>query len=553
MLVAGGTGGFGRRLVDGLIATSPFDVIIVARNLERAEALARDINAGQTRPRARAVRLDVATTTSERLRALGAFVVADAAGPFQGAEYGLARAAIAAGLHYVDLADARDYVAGFAALDDAAQIAGVTALTGASSTPALSNAVLDRLTAGWSAIDCIEIAIAPGSRAMPRGRSVMAGVLSYAGKPVRVFTSGRWVERPGWGMLARRPMRGLGRRWLSLCETPDLDIVPRRFHPRSGAVFRAGLGSAAAHFALLAASFLVRARLLHSLAPLAGLFRAAVPLVARFGSDRGGMMVEATGTDAAGDRVRTRWTLLADAGDGPFVPTLPALAAIRALADGRLAFKGAASAAGVIDLAMIEPEFAPYRIDTQIETHRLPTPPSPFQVLLGSDFARLPEPVRRLHGLSYTAAAAGRAEVEPGGGVLAWLIRTVARLPRPGRDVPVTVSFRPDDKGGEYWRRNFAGRRYASGFAARGAGAEGRLLERFGPFALYHRLTPRADGLAWLLVEWRLLGVPLPGWTLPRVNCFESADGDRFLFDIDVRFPIAGPVIHYRGWLRQEG
>jgi saccharopine dehydrogenase-like NADP-dependent oxidoreductase len=41
----------------------------------------------------------------------------DAAGPFQGAEPRVARAAIAAGLHYVDLADARDFVAGFRALD----------------------------------------------------------------------------------------------------------------------------------------------------------------------------------------------------------------------------------------------------------------------------------------------------------------------------------------------------------------------------------------------------------------------------------------------------
>jgi hypothetical protein len=36
---------------------------------------------------------------------------------------------------------------------------------------------------------------------------------------------------------------------------------------------------------------------------------------------------------------------------------------------------------------------------------------------------------------------------------------------------------------------------------------------------------------------------------LPEVNCFESADGARFVFDINVRFPMIGPVIHYRGWL----
>jgi hypothetical protein len=175
--------------------------------------------------------------------------------------------------------------------------------------------------------------------------------------------------------------------------------------------------------------------------------------------------------------------------------------------------------------------------------------PSPFQALLGNEFARLPEAVRRLHGLAQDTDTAGVAEISAAPGVLPWLICRLAGLPRPGHDVPVTVAFHLDDTGGEYWRRRFARRRYASGFAVGGRGREGLLLERFFPFQLYHRLTPSADGLAWRLVGWRLLGIPLPRWTLPTVNCFESAEGARFRFDIDVRFPIVGPVIHYRGWL----
>jgi hypothetical protein len=41
----------------------------------------------------------------------------------------------------------------------------------------------------------------------------------------------------------------------------------------------------------------------------------------------------------------------------------------------------------------------------------------------------------------------------------------------------------------------------------------------------------------------------MPGWALPKVACNESGDGNRFVFDIDAAFPIAGHVIHYRGWL----
>jgi hypothetical protein len=363
VLVIGGAGAFGSRLVDGLIASRDFAVVIAGRDLARTRA-----KAAASGGRARAVRLDTATVTAEALRAAGAFVVVDAAGPFQGADYRLARAAIAAGMHYLDLADARDFVAGFGALDAEARASGVVALTGASSTPALSHAVLDRLTRGWARIDTVEIAISPGNRNAPRGLSVVRAILSYAGKPVRVFADGDWTERPGWGRPVRRNMPGLGRRWLSLCETPDLDLVPARFAPREAAIFRAGLELSLMHLGLYAVSLLVQAGILRSLAPFARTFRWIAERLSRFGSDRGGMTVEAAGSDAAGHPVRATWSLVAEAGDGPAIPTLPALAAIRALAEGRLTQAGARACAGVLDLDAIEAEFARYRVTTQTAT-----------------------------------------------------------------------------------------------------------------------------------------------------------------------------------------
>jgi hypothetical protein len=363
VLVVGGAGAFGSRLVDGLIATTGFDAVIAGRDLARAEARAAALGS-----RARAVRLDTATVTAAALRTTGVFAVVDAAGPFQGADYRLARAAIAAGLHYVDLADARDFVAGFGALDAEARAAGVVALTGASSTPALSHAVLDRLTQGWRHIDAVEIAISPGNRNSPRGLSVIQAILSYAGRPVRVFAGGGWTERPGWGRPIRRAMPGLGKRWLSLCETPDLDLVPARFAPREAAIFRAGLELSLMHLGLYAAGLLVRGRLLRSLVPFARPFRWVAERLQGRGSDRGGMMVEAAGCDGAGNSVRAIWSLVAEAGDGPAIPALPALAAIRALADGRIAQPGARPCVGVLNLKAIECEFARYRITTQVTT-----------------------------------------------------------------------------------------------------------------------------------------------------------------------------------------
>ena len=177
---------------------------------------------------------------------------------------------------------------------------------------------------------------------------------------------------------------------------------------------------------------------------------------------------------------------------------------------------------------------------------------SPFQQLLGSDFAMLPEPVRRLHGLTADAATEGRADIVAARGFWPWLVCKLSGLPAPGRDVAVTVAFHVDGRGGEFWRRCFAGRRYASGFSVGTGRHAGLLCERFFPFVLFHRLTASPQALRWDLVAWRLLWLPLPRWLMPPMVCSESGDGDRFVFDIDVKFPIIGQLIHYRGWLAQK-
>jgi predicted DCC family thiol-disulfide oxidoreductase YuxK len=175
--------------------------------------------------------------------------------------------------------------------------------------------------------------------------------------------------------------------------------------------------------------------------------------------------------------------------------------------------------------------------------------PSPFQFLLGSDFERLPEAVRRAHALSHSLATAGRAEVATAPGLLPRLLCRLAGLPPPGSDMAVTVAFHPDGHLREFWQRRFGERRYASSIRAGDARAPGLLVEHFGLFDLEFRLAPGDGGLAWSLVGWRLCGVRLPRWSAPAIECLESADGERFVFDLDVAFPVIGHVIHYRGWL----
>ena len=199
VVLVGATGSFGERLAELLARDSRFELVLAARRPEPLQALAARLGA-------EAVVFDRRSPLG--LKTMDPWAVVDAAGPFQTSDLGLAEAAIGCGAHYLDLADGREFVARCpAALDAAARRAGVAAITGASSTPALTHAALDLMTNGWTRVDRIAVAISGGSRA-PRGLAVVRSILSYAGRPVRVFTGGGWRggtshqrRSPGWACV----------------------------------------------------------------------------------------------------------------------------------------------------------------------------------------------------------------------------------------------------------------------------------------------------------------------------------------------------------------
>jgi saccharopine dehydrogenase-like NADP-dependent oxidoreductase len=119
IVLIGATGFFGQRLARRLASIDDIDLILTSRGEARAKAFAHDL--GGARIGALAfVRDDAAST--ERLKSVSPWLVIDASGPFQAASYDLARTAIGLGAHWIDLADARDYLLGFGpALDGVAR------------------------------------------------------------------------------------------------------------------------------------------------------------------------------------------------------------------------------------------------------------------------------------------------------------------------------------------------------------------------------------------------------------------------------------------------
>lgn len=361
-LVLGGYGNFGARICRALAGDANIDLLVAGRDAGRARRFA-DVLGG----RASAVSLDCnAPDFSQVLAGLDVDLVIHTAGPFQEQSYAVAHAAARAGAHYIDLADGRRFVCDFPqALQYVFQQAGRTAISGASTVPALSSAVVGHLFAGWQALDAIDICIAPAQTA-PRGRATLAAVLSYCGRPIRVWRGGQWTQEAGWATPERVEFKRLRPRIGALCDIPDLELFPERYGVRDRVMFRAALEVAATQraFAMLAA--LRGMGLLRRPERLAGFLDRISGVFDPLGTALGGMVVRIEGLDAGGRPARRAWHIAADNDDGPEIPCMATILLARKLAAGDGMAAGAFTAAGLLTLDEFEPEFARWGMVTDV-------------------------------------------------------------------------------------------------------------------------------------------------------------------------------------------
>lgn len=346
----GGYGNFGARICRALAEDRGLEVLPSGRN-----ASAR-------------LRLDAdAAEFPRRLQDAGPDIVVHCAGPFQGQGYRVARAVLAAGAHYIDLADGRDFVAHFAGnLDAEARAAGRLALSGASTVPALSSAVADHLAQRFVRLVEVQIAIAPGQRA-PRGAATIAGVLSYCGRSFQWLSDGQWRDAWGWQELARLRFAGTGTRLAAACDIPDLELFPRRYPGVRTVQFRAALEFSIQHLALWLAAALRRSGIPLPLERWAPGFDRVASTLGRFGAEKAGMLLSVTGVKADGTKARIDWHLTVEATRGPEIPCLAAILLTRRLASGAIAERGAFACMGFLRLDDFVSEFSRLGIATSIE------------------------------------------------------------------------------------------------------------------------------------------------------------------------------------------
>jgi len=361
-LILGAFGTFGRLITDALAQTTALPIVAAGRRPPEAHE--------EFRPGIRRLAIDGDSLDAAVLEELDVAVLIDAAGPFQTRDRKLACLCIDLGIHYLDLADGREFVQSVVALNAAAVQHDVLVVSGASTVPALSSAVVEHLAAEFSLVEEIDIGIAPAYSG-PRGPATARSVLGYVGRAIPIWREARTDSARGWSATKRyRYPPPVGRRNLSLIDVPDMSLIPPRYPALRQLAVRAGHEVALVHHALRLLGGLVRIGLIRDLASHAQMLLRMAAWFDRFGSNNGAMHVRLRGRGKDGCLQSRTWTLVAENGDGPRIPTLAAILLTKKLLNvpgyAPIAARGATPAMNLLTLREFEREWRTLAIRTSV-------------------------------------------------------------------------------------------------------------------------------------------------------------------------------------------
>lgn len=551
LLIIGGYGTFGGRLVRLLLDETRLDIVVAGRSLQKAQTFVAGLSgAAALTPMAMDRQGDLESALAE----LRPDIVVDASGPFQTYKerpYRVVEAALAAGCNYLDLADDPGFVRGIVRFDDAARQAGLFLLSGVSSCPALTGAVYRRIARDFAHVESVTGGIAP-SPYSGVGPSVIRAIAAYAGQAIDRRSDGgetqaypftetrRYTVAPPGSM----PLRSLQ---YSLVDVPDLILLGEMTPAPRSVWFGAAPVPTVYHGAFRGLARAVKRRWIKTLEPIAPAMYFVMKHFS-WGEHRGGLFLECAGTDDKGAPLTRSWHLLAEGSVGPMTPTLACLAVVRALLSGSAPKPGARAAHGDLELDDFEPLFE--RLGVVMGERETPTRADRplFRRVLGEAWPALPAGVARVHDFSARRRLRGRASVIRGRSLIARLAAMVFRFPVSGEHVPVTVEMTATN-GQERWTRDFDGTLFSSTLSE-GSGAWSQLVcERFGPFRF--GIAPVLDNgrLTFAMRRWSFAGIPMPFALRPQGTTFESERDGRFCFDVEITFPLIGHIVTYRGWL----
>jgi saccharopine dehydrogenase-like NADP-dependent oxidoreductase len=368
IVVLGGYGNFGKRIVESLSEMIGITIFIAGRNAMKAKRLCDELSLNVANLAIESVVIDIHNPDFVNdLKSLSPDLVIHTGGPFQGQNYSVPEACIDVGSHYIDLADDRRYVCDITSLNDQAIERNVLIVSGASSVPGLSSTVIDGFINQFSTLNKICFAIAPGNQA-ERGEATIRGILSYTGHPFQVLDKGKWIDQYGWMSPKKINFGGtIGRRWLANIDIPDLELFPQRYSSVNTVNFQAGLELTFLHLGMVFMALIAKIGLIKDWSVLTRQIFKCSELFKGLGTDTGGMQINLSGLDKKEKPKHIKWTLYAENGVGPYIPIISAIIIAKKLITGNINTRGATPCLGMYTLKEFDKEASSLGIYHQTE------------------------------------------------------------------------------------------------------------------------------------------------------------------------------------------
>ncbi len=322
IVVFGGYGTFGS-LVARALAADGLRLRIAGRDAGRAARFASDLGPGHE-----GIAADASDPASCAAALAGAQVAVSCIGPFRADRMGLAlpEACLAAGVHYVDIADDRAWLARLQGLGKRFRTRGLAAACGCSSLPGISGALALVAAEGLPRVERARVTLFIGN-ANPKGQAAVASASSQLGRRFRA-PQGTLIGLRGREVVSLPPP--FGRRAVLNLDSPEYDLFPDLLGAREVRV-KVGFESRLATTSFVALSYLgpdLGSRAASVLGRAAGLF-------SHFGHSGGCVQVELWDGDG-----RRATASLGGPQEGQRMAALPAAFVARDLREGRIAARG---------------------------------------------------------------------------------------------------------------------------------------------------------------------------------------------------------------------
>jgi hypothetical protein len=169
---------------------------------------------------------------------------------------------------------------------------------------------------------------------------------------------------------------------------------------------------------------------------------------------------------------------------------------------------------------------------------------SMYETVMGESFGQLAPAIQRFHRLSGEHTLHGWVTTQAPASIAAKLLARLIGTPLKATTGPIRfhLDAHPDR---EVWRRHFPTQTMESTLRL----CDQHIEEHLGPSRLKFVLLESRGSLVMGLDSLRFLGIPCPGWLLPKIVAHESGDDTTLHFNVQATLPIIGVVASYTGHL----